>query len=708
MAWSFTLISYTYIQTALIAASVAFFAWRRRKTPGALPLAGLLTAATLWALMEAVESAAPTLDAKIMASKVSHIGIQALPVFFLLFALRYTADTVNALQRRFYWLWIVPVLAVLAAFTNEHHFLFWRDIELVASPFGLESIYRHGPLFWSATTYLYLLIITATALLMSNLLTHRDVYRRQALMLIAATAVPWLANVIYLSGINPLPGFDWTPMAFAMSGVLLAWAIFRVGLLELKPVACTVIFEQMRDLVLVTDRLQRVIDVNPAAYAFFGTDGAVTGRPAGDLLPPELIQALAADDVELMTILHGDGTVRQFDARISSLTNADGLLAGRLIMLHDTTDRMELEETLRQSEQRYRRLIDNAPFPSLVSSTVDGAVLYANRQAQDLFMLESLADTSYRLTDFFNEMRACADLFTLVRQQGAASDYEVQLQNTIGRPFCALISATPILFTEEEAILACVNDITVRKAAEQTLIEAKVAAEAAARAKNDFLATMSHELRTPLSSIIGLAEALLGEGYGPLTDRQKQSLATIVHSGDQLTAIVSDVLDLSRLEAGVIVLHREPTLIDEVCRSALYSIQSTHPPEALPLVYTIQPTDLLLEVDPRRLREILIHLLRNAVKFTPPQCRIGLTVTALPEQRIAQFVVWDEGIGIEPAARDKLFRPFAQLDSGLTRHYEGMGIGLAIVQHLVTLHGGTVSVESAPGQGSRFIVSLPV
>jgi PAS domain S-box-containing protein len=707
MAWSFTLVSYVYIQTALIAASVAFFAWRRRKTPGALPLAGLLAAATLWALMEAVESAAPTLDAKIMASKISHIGIQSLPVFFLLFALRYTADTADARRRRFHWLWVVPALAVLAAFTNEQHFLFWRRVELVASPFGLESVYHHGPLFWGATAYLYLLIVTATALLLSTLLTHRDVYRRQAVVLMVATAVPWLANVVYLSGVNPIPGFDWTPVAFAVSGVLLAWAIFRTGLLELKPVACTVLFEQMRDLVLVTDYLQRVVDVNPAARAFFDLGGVLSGRPVGELLPRELAEALVDNDVELATILHHDGAAHQFDVRISPLTDANGLVDGRLIMLHDTTDRMELEETLRQSEQRYRRLIDNAPFPSLVSSTVDGALLYANRQARDLLMLEPVVDISYRFADFFDAGREYEDFMTLIRRQGAVSEYEAQLQNVVGRPFWALISATPVFFTEEEAILACVNDVTLRKAAEQALIEAKIAAEAAARARNEFLATMSHELRTPLSSIIGLADALLGQVYGPLTARQQHSLETIVQSGGQLTALVNEVLDLSRLEAGAVELNRELTLIDEICRGVLYSIQSTRPPQASPLVYAIQPANLTLEADPRRLREILIHLLRNAVKFTPLDCRVGLTVTARPEQRVVEFVVWDEGIGIEPEALSKLFRPFAQLDSGLTRHYEGMGIGLAIVQHLVSLHGGNVTVASTPGKGSQFIVSLP-
>lgn len=708
MTWSLTPVAYIYIQTALITAAVALFAWRRRTALGASALAGMLVAAALWASMEAVENAAPTLEAKIMAAKISHIGVQALPVLFLVFALRYTDSTIGGLRRRFYWLWAPPALAVLAAFTNEHHFLFWRRVELVTSPFGgVESVYHYGPFFWIATAYLYVLVVIATALLVNALLTHHDIFRRQALVLLAATAAPWLANALYLSGASPIPGFDWTPIAFALTGILLAVAIFRVGLLELQPVACKALFEQMRDPLLVLDRQQRIIDANPAAYNFFGADRVVAGRLATELLPAELCQRLATQNADYVAILHADGVAHQFDVSVSPLTGAYPMLDGCLVVLRDTTDRMMLEETLRQSEQRYRRLIDDAPFPTLVSSIIDGAVLYANRRARDLFLLEPIADAVYHFEDFFPVKRTCADLVALIHQQGAVSDFEVQLQNSVGVCFDALISATPILFTEEDAILACIDDITLRKAAEQALLDAIIAAEASVRTKNDFLATMSHELRTPLSSMIGLAEALLGEGYGPLTEQQKRALATIAQSSKQLTTIVGEVLELSRLEANAVTLNRESTLIDEVCRSALHTLQSTRPPPAPPFIYAITPADLQMEVDPRRLHEILVHLLRNAVKFTPPERRIGLTVTASPAQDSIQLVVWDEGIGIEPEAIEKLFRPFAQLDTGLARRYEGMGIGLAIVQHLVALHGGSIRVESTPGQGSRFIVSLP-
>ncbi|MFO7631732.1 MAG: histidine kinase N-terminal 7TM domain-containing protein [Caldilinea sp.] len=707
MSWSFGTVSYVYTQTALFALAVAFFAWRRRSTPGAWPLAGILTAAALWAAAEAVESAAPTLETKILVSQVSHIGIQALPVFFLLFVLRFSRNSAGFLRQREHCLWLAPVLAVLAAFTNDAHHLFWRRVELVQSPLGLESVYHHGPLFWASTTYLYILILTATFILMRRMISYQDVYRRQAGVLIAATAAPWLANIVYLSGLNPLPGFDWTPLAFIVTGILLAWAIFRIGLLDLRPIARSALFEQMGDVLLVTDAQGRVVDANPAAYHFFSANGALVGRSVDELLPTDLFHVSAKDHGEAVAVLTRNSATCQLDVRITQLSEPDGVSNGRLIVLRDTTDRMHMEQSLRRSEQRYRTLVDNAPFPSIVCTVEDGALRYANFRACDLLAIEPDDMARCHLPDFFAVRSEGEQALALMRTQEVA-DQEAQLRSNAGDEFPALLSTVTITYSGEEAILASINDITVQRQAEQALIDARVEAESALRAKSEFLSTMSHELRTPLSSVIGLAEALQSEAYGSLNERQQHSLETIVQSSGRLAKLLKDVLDLSRLEAGAVELNRETTAIDELCRGALSAVHAMRTQDAPPLLYAIQPADLTMAVDPRRLRQILIHLLSNAIKFTPADHRIGLEVMADPEQGIAHFAVWDEGIGIEQERQYQLFRPFAQLDSGLARRYEGMGIGLAIVRHIADLHGGQVTVVSEPGKGSRFTVTLPI
>lgn len=702
--------SYIYTQTALIALAVAFFAWRRRSTPGAKPLAGMLAAAAWWSLAEAIEAVAPTLETKVLLAKMSHIGIQIIPVFFLLFVLRFFGDSAEPFPKHKYerYLWFAPMLAVLAAFTNDLHLLFWRRVELVQSPLGVESVYHHGPLFWISTVYLYLLILTGTIILIRRMFFYAGVYRRQAGVLLAATAAPWLANVVYLSGANPLPGFDWTPLAFTVSGILLAYAIFRIGLLDLRPIARAVLFEQMGDALLVVDARGRVVDANPAAVDFFAASNAIVGRRVADLFPTAMFQLDAHDQDEAVVVLERHGAACQLDVRITRLTDADGVSNGRLIALRDTTDRMHMEESLRRSEQRYRTLVDNAPFPSVVCSLADGVLRYVNARACDLLAIPPEETDQYHLSDFFVSQNEGNAMLTMMRTQNKVSDQEVQLRSMAGREFPALLSIVTIMYEDEEAILISLNDITMRRQAEQALIDARIEAEAALRAKSEFLATISHELRTPLFSVIGLAEALQTETYGPLNERQRRSLGMIAQSSDHLAGLVKEILDLSRLEAGAVQLNLEMASIDQICRSALNAVQALRSKEAAPASYFIDHDDLTMRVDPRRLREVLVHLLNNAIKFTPEDRRIGLEVTTDSAQRVACLTVWDEGIGIDEDRQSQIFRPFAQLDSGLARRYEGMGLGLAIVRHLVELHGGQVTVASKPGAGSRFIVTLPL
>lgn len=319
MDWAFTTVSFVYLDTALLATVVAVFAMRRH-APGALPLAGLLFAAALWSAAETAESMAPDLATKILCSKISHLGIQALPVFFLIFSLLYAQRTSAMLGRRWLWLWLVPALAVISAATNDAHRLFWREVRLIESPFGPESVYVHGPLFWLSTTYLYLMIIAATVILVRAAVKNRDLYRRQVAIVLVAAAIPWLANGLYLSGANPLPGFDWTPLAFTVTGTVLAWAMYRFYLLDLVPIARTALFEHITDALLVTDVQGRVVDANPAAYAFFADRGSLIGRSVEDLLPPAVTEHFSAGAQDTMVIAW-PGVPRQVDVQRTPLAD---------------------------------------------------------------------------------------------------------------------------------------------------------------------------------------------------------------------------------------------------------------------------------------------------------------------------------------------------------------------------------------------------
>ena len=233
----------------------------------------------------------------------------------------------------------------------------------------------------------------------------------------------------------------------------------------------------------------------------------------------------------------------------------------------------------------------------------------------------------------------------------------------------------------------------------------------ATRLKDEFLANMSHELRTPLNAILGMTEGLQEAAFGIINEPQRKALQTIERSGSHLLELINDILDVAKIEAGQIILECSPISVAHLCQSSLTFIkqQVFQKRIQLELKLPMQLPDLL--VDERRIRQVLINLLNNAVKFTPEGGQICLEVSPAPERSSPsprlRIAVTDTGIGIAPENLKKLFQPFIQIDSALNRQYEGTGLGLALVKRLVELHGGSVGLTSEIGVGSCFTIELP-
>jgi signal transduction histidine kinase len=230
----------------------------------------------------------------------------------------------------------------------------------------------------------------------------------------------------------------------------------------------------------------------------------------------------------------------------------------------------------------------------------------------------------------------------------------------------------------------------------------------ASRAKDEFLAGMSHELRTPLNVILNMSESLQEGIYGPTTSKQDRSLEMVEESGRHLLSLINDILDLARVGAGTMKLSMQTAIVGDVCRASIRLIKESAHKKRVTVTTSFAPEVTFIRADERRLKQILLNLLNNAVKFTPEGGAIGLEVTGSPGNNAILFSVWDTGIGISAEEQQRLFKPFVQLDPGLNRKYEGTGLGLSLVAQMTELHGGSVHLESrGQGHGSRFTISLP-
>ena len=276
----------------------------------------------------------------------------------------------------------------------------------------------------------------------------------------------------------------------------------------------------------------------------------------------------------------------------------------------------------------------------------------------------------------------------------------------------AIHDSTVDLLHKTQTNKSLINDLNLRKNLEIQNLEQIVADRTAElsrvmRSKDDFLSAMSHELRTPLNAVLGLSESLAEGVYGEMNAKQAQSINTIAESGRHLLSLINDLLDIAKIGAGKMELDLKKANVEDMCQASLRLVVEQAQKKNLKLTLAMDNKSVMLVSDERRLKQILVNLLSNAVKFTPDGGSVTLETKCDVESESLVFSVRDTGIGIATEDLKRLFIPFTQLDSKLSRLYAGTGLGLTLVLKLVELHGGSVAVESEIDKGSCFTVRIP-
>jgi PAS domain S-box-containing protein len=384
----------------------------------------------------------------------------------------------------------------------------------------------------------------------------------------------------------------------------------------------------------------------------------------------------------------------------------------------DLDARELVEASLRRSERFLDSIVDMLPMMVSVKDAAALRFIRVNRTAEQLLGLPREAVLGRDDRELFPA--PLAEGFTTMDRAVLASDAVRDIPEEV---LVAPNGAVRTLHTRKVAIhddaghpaylLAVSEDITDRKRAESDILRARENAEAANRAKSDFLAKMSHELRTPLNSIIGFSQLLEEESFGPLNERQRRYITNVLTSGRQLLDLINDVLDLSKVEAG----RMELSLVHAAPLPLLQESLSLFEPLAaageLRLTLEAEPQLPAILVDVTRVRQILYNLIGNAIKFTGPGGTITLRAGPAAPRAPAgppmlRVTVHDTGAGIRPEDLERIFREFEQVDSDNVRSQKGTGLGLALARRLAELHGGRIWAESELGRGSSFHVELPI
>ncbi len=395
-------------------------------------------------------------------------------------------------------------------------------------------------------------------------------------------------------------------------------------------------------------------------------------------------------------------------------------------------DRQVMEVALRKSEERYHQMVSNVPgtlYQFALKADGSYQLNYVSARFSELFEVETeavLADISVLLNQIVAADRQSFDRsIKRATKLGKSWAWEGRILTPSGKikwirgesrhqpdAHGAIVWDGIILdITERQAVLAERNQAQIDLSLTNEQLQSTIQElQQATRLKDEFLATMSHELRTPLNAILGMSESLLEEIFGAINPRQLNAISTIEQSGEHLLSLITDILDVSKISAGKLELQLAQVAVTELCKSSLVLITPQAIDKQIQLDTHLPPNLPLISVDERRMRQVLINLLNNAVKFTPPGGMVALSVSI--EDRHSSgydlcLSVSDTGIGIDRADLSKLFQPFSQIDSSLNRKYAGTGLGLVLVKQIVELHGGDVTITSEIGKGSCFTIKIP-
>jgi PAS domain S-box-containing protein len=590
-----------YLISLAISTSIAIYAWNHRWIAGGLYFAVMVMGQAGWILGYILELASPEIGTKLFWDNFQVIPGLLIPASMLLFILDYVRHPLRDSRWLLGLLFTVQVIFMVLIFTSDWHSLMRSEVRLIDNPPFDTLYYDLHPGYGIFALYLYGLILVGFWHL-GKLFRHaQPFYRRQITILVVGFLVPIIGSMgIFFADITIAGQRDLTPFTFAISNIIITWGLFRFQLLDVVPVARDTVIENMADAVIVIDRENRIVDLNPAAAA--GIEQPHTsaiGQPIEvvfsrwqSLLEKYRSTLSARDQIALETA----GNLRHLEINISPLYDKRQQLIGRLVIVRDITQQVKAQEELRQRS--------------------------------------------------------------------------LELE-----------------------------------AANQELQIAWDAARAADRVKSQFLASMSHELRTPLNAILNFTEFMLVEMLGPVNERQKDALDKILGSGRHLLSLINDVLDITKIEAGMMRLFVEDEVdLHQELSSVIATAETLVKNKRVKFVTDIDNDLPIMVGDKRRIRQILLNLISNAAKFTEQGT---ITLSVKRRETDILFMVSDTGPGITLQDQEMIFEPFRQSDSGF-KSGSGTGLGLPISRRLAEAHGGRLWLESEPGDGATFFVALPI
>jgi PAS domain S-box-containing protein len=696
---------------ALIPAVLTFSILRNHPTLGVRSFSVLMAAVSLWALAALFEVSLQELQAKILSYKIKYLFIVMVPASWLAFSLYYS-NRVRRLKK--IWLgllMVMPALTLALVATNSYHHWMFTGFTLAKTGRYLLIHPNFGTFFWVHATYSYLVLLAGFVLLTKHQIDSPASHRFQVISLMVGGMAPWISNIVFIFKIGDSTNFDFTPVAFAISGIAFMWGILRYKLLDIVPIARDLVIQNMFDGVIVVDNKEIIIDINRTARHLSGIARAnVTGLRAdkGLVWWRTFKHHFMFGEQEQLPILElevGDRTHRL------QLTCAPILVEnkplGHVITMHDVTAAQEAQQALEESEARFKSLSENAPV-IIFSLGVNGALEYVNPAWESLLGHSRDEVVGRPFVDFVQPDRdtdVTAIFNQLISGESRVAEINLQVVHKDGsqRLFNTSASANLNMNGQVTGVIGLAKDVTEEHRLQHQLFESQkmeaigTLAGGVAHDFNNLLMGMQANLS--LMRLESVQAAALQEKIRRIEEQ--------IQNGASLTR---QLLGYARKGKYALTVFDVNVLI----RETLTVVSRTN--KGVVIDQHLPDLPAYIKADQGQIELVLLNLFINAVDAMPDGGELSVSSALVKsaggtdagtnqvQGPFVQLAIRDTGIGMDPNTQSRIFEPFfTTKEMG-----RGTGLGLASVYGVVKNHGGSIQVESAPGEGSTFTLLLPI
>lgn len=700
MNYMITIYTVFFLATTLISFFVAFLAWQRKSIKGAKELTVLMIVAGIWTFWAMFETAATTIQGKTFWSGVEYIGAVSTPVLYLIFVLRFTDKEKFITPKYILLLFIIPVITLLLAITNEKHHLIWTGFLSISEKTNIME-YSHGIGFWIGyMAYNYFLFLLATIYLFSFIFNQVKIFRMQGLLVFIAGLCPWIASVFYITGSNIVPGLNITPASIILSGSLFAFAIFYTHILNLVPVARKMLVNTLPYGILVLDSKNRIQDINEVALSFLGIRNKnIIGFPAessGASWTGLLKAALDRESVDQITI-QSDSELKIFSILKYAIKNPQ---ESRLIIIHNITERKLAEQEIEENKEKYRGLSE-ATFESIFISE-KGICIEQNLSAEKIFGYTTEEAIGRKGTDWIAPEYRQLVINNMLA--GNEQPYEVLALKKDGTTFPCMIQGKMMHYKGKDVRATALRNITDLKLAEAEVKHKNDELQKLNTEKDKFFTIIAHDLKSPFNSILGFSD-LIAERVKEKNYEDVEKYAEVIQlSSNKAMDLLINLMEWSQSQTGRMEFHPEYFELVELIKDTEHLLSGALKQKSISIFETF-PSNTPVFADKKMISTVLRNLISNAIKYTHPGGEIIISTKETQED--LTISVSDNGVGIPKAIIDKLFKIDQSYSTPGTNNEKGTGLGLILCKEFVEKHGGKIWIDSEVDKGSTFYFTIP-